>query len=51
MDPLLLTTQEGYDRWAEVYDGEGNPLVEMEEPELDQRVGSVAGLELLDVGC
>ena len=26
-DPLVLPTREGYDRWAEVYDGDGNPLI------------------------
>jgi malonyl-CoA O-methyltransferase len=47
----LLSTREGYDRWAEIYDGEGNPLIELEEPEMERRLGNVAGLEVLDVGC
>jgi 2-polyprenyl-3-methyl-5-hydroxy-6-metoxy-1,4-benzoquinol methylase len=44
-------TRDGYDRWAEVYDGEGNPLVELEEPEVDGSLGDVHALEVLDVGC
>ena len=51
MEPLVLPTRDGYDRWAEIYDGEGNPLVELEEPEMDGRLGPVSGLDLLDVGC
>jgi ubiquinone/menaquinone biosynthesis C-methylase UbiE len=51
VDPLVLPTRDGYDRWAELYDGEGNPLVELEEPELDRRLGEVRGLDIVDVGC
>jgi ubiquinone/menaquinone biosynthesis C-methylase UbiE len=46
-----LTTREGYDRWAAVYDTDGNPLIAMEEPEVDRLVGDIAGREVLDVGC
>jgi ubiquinone/menaquinone biosynthesis C-methylase UbiE len=49
--PLILSTQEGYDRWAEIYDAEQNPLVSLEEPEVDRLVGDVAGLAVVDVGC
>jgi ubiquinone/menaquinone biosynthesis C-methylase UbiE len=49
--PLVLPTQEGYDRWAEIYDGEGNPLIALEEPEVDRLLGDVAGLDVADVGC
>jgi malonyl-CoA O-methyltransferase len=53
-DPLIpidLPTREGYDRWAEVYDGEGNPLVALEEPLLAQLLGDVRGLAVADIGC
>jgi ubiquinone/menaquinone biosynthesis C-methylase UbiE len=50
-DPLILPTREGYDRWAEIYDGDGNPLIALEEPEVDQLLGDVAGLDVVDVGC
>jgi SAM-dependent methyltransferase len=51
MEPLQLSTRDGYGRWAEDYDGEGNPLAELEEPEMNRRLGDVGGLALLDVGC
>jgi len=31
-DPCRIPTRTGYDRWAEIYDGETNPLVVLEEP-------------------
>lgn len=46
-----LTTREGYDRWAEVYDEESNPLIELEGPRLMEVVGDVAGLAVADIGC
>jgi ubiquinone/menaquinone biosynthesis C-methylase UbiE len=49
--PLILPTREGYDRWAEIYDVEDNPLVALEEPEVDRLLGDVGGLDVLDVGC
>src|SRR5262245_24425976 len=50
-EPLVLSTREGYDRWAEIYDRDGNPLTALEEPELDRLLGDVAGLDVVDVGC
>src|SRR4029079_18860568 len=49
--PIELPTREGYDRWAEVYDGEGNPLVEMEGPWVERLLGDVRGLAVADIGC
>ncbi len=49
--PLVLPTREGYDRWAEIYDTEQNPLVALEEPVVDRLLGDVAGLDVVDVGC
>lgn len=46
-----LSTREGYDRWAAVYDTDGNPLIAMEEPEVDRLVGDITGRTVLDVGC
>lgn len=46
-----LTTQEGYDRWATIYDEEDNPLISLEEPKVAELLGSVDGLSVLDVGC
>ncbi len=47
----LLPTDAGYDRWAEIYDAEINPLVALEERELPSLLGEAAGLDVADVGC
>ena len=49
--PVILSTREGYDRWAAIYDSDGNPLVALEEPWMDRLLGDVRGLAVLDVGC
>lgn len=46
-----IPTREGYDRWAQVYDGEGNPLVALEEPIVEAALGDVRGLAIADIGC
>lgn len=46
-----LPTREGYDRWAEIYDGEDNPLIQLETPIFRELAGDVHGLRLLDAGC
>lgn len=46
-----LPTRDGYDRWAQIYDHDANPLVALEEPLTIQHLGPVAGLDILDVGC
>lgn len=46
-----VATRDGYDRWAEVYDSEGNPLIQLEEPLVAARLGDVRGLDVVDVGC
>jgi malonyl-CoA O-methyltransferase len=51
VEPLVLPTREGYDRWATIYDTEENPLIALEEPEVDRLLGDVAGLDVVDVGC
>jgi malonyl-CoA O-methyltransferase len=48
-DPSAIRT--GYDRWAEVYDHDLNPLVALEEPVVRQALGDVSGLAVLDLGC
>src|SRR5206468_8057208 len=47
----VVPAREGYDRWAASYDTEGNPLLALEEPEVDRALGYVAERDLLDVGC
>ena len=46
-----LPTRDGYDRWASCYDTDGNPLIALEEPQVDRLLGGVKGLTVLDVGC
>lgn len=46
-----LSTQEGYDRWSELYDADENPLVAIEEPHVRRLLGNIRGLSVLDVGC
>lgn len=50
-DPQDLPTREGYDRWAEIYDGEDNPLIMLEEDRIQSLLGDVHGLDLADIGC
>ena len=47
----IVPTRAGYDRWAEFYDGEDNPLVLLEERHFGPLVGDVAGLAVADIGC
>jgi ubiquinone/menaquinone biosynthesis C-methylase UbiE len=47
---IIVPTRQGYDRWSEVYDSNGNPLVALEEPEVIRMVGEVRGLAIADVG-
>jgi malonyl-CoA O-methyltransferase len=47
----IVPTRAGYDRWAELYDGEDNPLVLLEERYIGSLVGDIAGLALADIGC
>ncbi|PWU15904.1 MAG: class I SAM-dependent methyltransferase [Verrucomicrobia bacterium] len=47
----IIPTQEGYDRWAEFYDGDDNPLVLLEERYLSALAGNVSGLDVADIGC
>jgi 2-polyprenyl-3-methyl-5-hydroxy-6-metoxy-1,4-benzoquinol methylase len=47
----LASVRDGYDRWAEVYDHDANPLPALEEPQMRESVGDVRGLEVLDLGC
>ena len=47
----IVPTQEGYDRWAEVYDRDDNPLIQLEERHFGTLMGEVAGLAVVDVGC
>src|SRR5215813_4016892 len=47
----IVPTDIGYNRWAEVYDAEDNPLVVLEETKIPPLIGNVAGLAVADIGC
>ena len=47
----IVPTRAGYDRWAEFYDGEDNPLILLEGRHMGPLVGDVAGLAVADIGC
>ena len=47
---IIVPTRQGDDRWSEVYDSDGNPLVALEEPEVIRMMGEVRGLAIADVG-
>lgn len=46
-----VSTQVGYDRWAEIYDAEDNPLIALETPRIAELLGVVTDLDVLDLGC
>jgi len=50
LEPTVVPTREGYDRWSELYDDDGNPLIVLEEPHLARMLGDVKGLRVADVG-
>jgi ubiquinone/menaquinone biosynthesis C-methylase UbiE len=49
-DPIG-SVRNGYDRWAAVYDHDGNPLQALEGPVIRAAAGDVRGLSVLDMGC
>lgn len=49
--PVPSEIRAGYDRWADIYDHEGNPLIALEEPVVQGALGDVRGLAVLDLGC
>ncbi|MBP3955800.1 methyltransferase domain-containing protein [Gemmata sp. G18] len=51
MTDAISSVQTGYDRWAEVYDHDGNPLQGLEAPVMHAAMGDVRGLRALDLGC
>ena len=47
----VLPTLVGYDLWAAIYDSDANPLPALEGPLVEQLLGEVRGLSVLDLGC
>jgi ubiquinone/menaquinone biosynthesis C-methylase UbiE len=50
-NPQVLPTREGYDRWAQIYDEEDNPLIALETALVRRLLGDVHGLTVADIGC
>ncbi len=46
-----MPTREGYDLWAEIYDGEDNPLVILESQHIEKLLGDIQGKSIVDLGC
>ena len=51
IDDPLSGVRDGYDRWADVYDHDSNPLTAIEEPRVREALGDVRGVDVLDLGC
>ncbi len=51
MSDPVSAVRGGYDRWAAVYDHDGNPLQALEGPVVRAAVGDPRGLAVLDLGC
>jgi malonyl-CoA O-methyltransferase len=51
MSHPLSNVRQGYDRWAAIYDSDGNPLQALEGPIVRAAIGDPRGLEVLDLGC
>ena len=47
----ILDTREGYDRWSEIYDIDGNPLIALEEKHFPGILGDARGMRVADIGC
>jgi len=47
----VVPTRDGYDQWATIYDDDANPLPVLEGPLVDDLLGKLGGLDVLDVGC
>ena len=46
-----VSVREGYDRWSNVYDSDGNPMVALDDAIIPALLGPVRGLRVVDLGC
>jgi SAM-dependent methyltransferase len=51
VDVPIVDVQAGYARWSETYDGEGNPLIEVEQPVVWSILDRVEPGTALDAAC
>lgn len=47
----VVPTQDGSDLWSAIYDAEDNPLIVLEEPQINRLLGDMRGLRIADLGC
>jgi ubiquinone/menaquinone biosynthesis C-methylase UbiE len=47
----VVSVQEGYERWARIYDETPNPLLALEERHVTNILPDVVGSNVLDLGC
>lgn len=51
-EPIILSTEEGYDRWSEIYDTNNNPLTALDELVFfDHFPTDISGSRIADLGC
>jgi len=46
-----VSTEEGYRLWSRVYDSQPNPMLSLEQRYLEPLLPSIAGLDVVDLGC
>ena len=46
-----VSTKEGYRLWSRVYDSQPNPMLSLERRFLEPLLPSIAGLDVVDLGC
>ncbi len=46
-----VSARDGYDRWAPVYDHDGNPLVALDERVVPPLLGDIRGRAVLELAC
>ena len=51
MERIVVSVQEGYERWAPTYDREPNPVLRVEERQLALMLPSLQGKRVLDLAC
>lgn len=50
-ESVIVPAKDGYDRWADIYDSEDNPLIAFETEEVYRLLGQVHDLAVADIGC
>jgi ubiquinone/menaquinone biosynthesis C-methylase UbiE len=51
MERICVSVQEGYERWAASYDLDPNPLIALEERQLNLMIPPLEGKRVLDLAC